>query len=109
MASAIPSDFFTLGTFATLAGSVTITTFVTNGLFKAFGWSAKWLGLLVSLAVMAAGLFLCDKLNDPKADVIGFFNSFLVYISAAGVTEAAAGNHRGGKGARTPFFRSWFR
>jgi hypothetical protein len=109
MASTTPSDFFTVATFGTLLGSVTVTTFVTNGLFKAFGWKAKWLGLVVSFLVMLAALFLCDKITDPKADVVGFFNSFLVYISAAGVTEAAAGDHRGGADGKTPLFRSWFR
>lgn len=106
---ALPDSFFTPATFVTLLGSVTLTTVVTNSLFKAFGWKTKWIGLVVALFVIIAGLYLCDKIMDPKADVVGFFNGFLVYLSAAGVTEAAAGNHRGVVGGGRPFFRSWFR
>lgn len=105
----LPSDLFTIATFGTLAGSIMVTTLTTNGLAKAFGWRPKWLGLLVSFVVMAAALYLSDKIVDPKADIVGFFNSFLVYLSSAGATEAAAGSHRGGDDAKPPFFRSWFR
>lgn len=101
----LPNDFFTVATFGTLLGSVTLTTVVTGGLHKFLGWSPDKTGLIVSFAVVAAGLFLADKIADPKADIIGFFNSFLVYLSAAGVSDAAASKFRGE--GRT-FFRSYF-
>ena len=103
--AALPDDFFTVATFGTLAGSVTLTTVVSGGLYKSLGWSPAKSGLVVSLVVIAAGLFLTDKIADPKADVIGFFNIFLVYLSSAGLSDALAGNFRGDG---RPFFRSWF-
>ena len=101
----LPDDFFTVATFGTLLGSVTLTTIVTGGLHKSLGWSPAKTGLIVSFAVVTAGLFLADKIVDPKADIVGFFNAFLVYLSAAGVSDAAAGKFRA---EGRPFFRSWF-
>jgi uncharacterized Tic20 family protein len=103
--TALPDDFFTVASFGTLLGSVTITTIVTGGLCKALGWLPAKTGLIVSFVVIAAGLFLADKITDPKADIVGFFNTFLVYLSAAGVSDAAGGKFRG---EERPFFRSWF-
>jgi hypothetical protein len=102
----LPDDFFTVATFGTLAGAVGITTAVTGALYKALGWSPAKTGLAVAFLVTIAGLFLADKIGDPKADVVGFFNTFLVYLSAAGVSDAAGTTFRG-PGPR-PFFRSWF-
>lgn len=104
--AALPDDFFTLASFGTLVGSVTVTTIVTGGLYKALGWPPAKTGLFISFLVVVAGLFLADKLTDAKADIVGFFNVFLVYLSAAGVSDAAGGRYRG---AGRPFFRSWFR
>jgi hypothetical protein len=101
----LPDDFFTIATFGTLLGSVTLTTIVTGGLYKSLGWSPAKTGLIVSFVVIIAGLFLAEKLADPKADVVGFFNAFLVYLSAAGVSDAAGGRFRG---EGRPFFKSWF-
>jgi hypothetical protein len=103
---ALPGDFFTFATFGTLVGSVTITTIVTGGLYKALGWPPAKTGLIISFLVVAAGLFLAEKITDPKADIVGFFNAFLVYLSAAGVSDAAGGKFRG---EGRPFFRPWFR
>jgi len=101
----LPDDFFTIATFGTLAGAVALTTVVTGGLHKSLGWPPAKTGLLVALAVVAAGLFLADKISDPKADVVGFFNAFLVYLSAAGISDAAGSRFRG---SDRPFFGSWF-
>jgi hypothetical protein len=102
----VPDDFFTVATFSTLAGAVGITTVVTGALYKARGWPPAKVGLAVAFLVTIGGLFLADKIGDPKADVVGFFNAFLVYLSAAGVTDAAGTTYRG-TGPR-PFLRSWF-
>jgi hypothetical protein len=108
--AALPGDFFTLASFGTLAGSVVITTAVTGSLNRFAGVSPAKSGFFASFAVVAAGLFLADKMSDPKADLVGFFNAFLVYLTAAGVSDAAAGKFRGAEGrAERPFFRSWFR
>jgi hypothetical protein len=105
----LPDDFFTGATFVTLAGSSGITAVVTAGLYKSLGWSPAKSGLPVAFLVIIAGLVLVDKITDPKADIVGFFNAFLVYLSAAGISDAAGSRFRGGlaAGAR-PFWRSWF-
>ncbi len=103
----IPDDFFTPASFGTLLGCVAITTAVAGGLYKSFGWSPARTGLIISFFAIAAGLFLADKLSDPKADIVGFFNAFLVYLSAAGASEGASG--AAVRGLERPFFRPWFR
>jgi len=103
----LPGDFFTVASFGTLAGVVLITTVVTAALDKSFGWAPAKTGLAAAFLVIIAGLFLADKIGDPKADIVGFFNAFLVYLSAAGVSDAAGSTRFRGAGAR-PWFRSWF-
>jgi len=105
----IPDDFFTVASFSTLAGCVAITTVVTGGLYKFVGWQPAKTGLIVAFLAVAAGLFLADKLSDPKADVVGFFNAFLVYLSAAGASDGASGAVVRGVAPGRPFFRPWFR
>jgi len=106
---ALPDDFYTVGSFATLAGAAGITAVVTGAIYKSVGWSSAKVGLPVALLVVVAGLFLADKLSDPKADIIGFFNVFLVYLTAAGISDAAGGATVRGPGlAGRPFFHSWF-
>jgi hypothetical protein len=104
----IPDDFFTVATFGTLAGSVGITTVATAALDKALRWSPAKTGLVMAFLVIIAGLFLADRIADVKADVVGFFNAFLVYMSAAGISDAAGTTRFRGAGTR-PLFRSWFR
>jgi hypothetical protein len=103
----LPDDFFTIASFGTLAGSVGITTIVTAGIQRSAGWSPAKTGLVVAFLVVIAGLFLADKITDVKTDIVGFFNAFLVFLSAAGISDAAAGTAFRGGGAR-PLFRSWF-
>jgi hypothetical protein len=104
---ALPDDFFTVASFGTLTGCVTIVTIVTAALFKAFGWSPAKTGLPASFLAVAAGLYLAGRISDLGSVAIGFFNAFLVYLSAAGVSDALSSRFRGGAEAR-PLFRSWF-
>ncbi len=105
----LPDDFFTVATFGTLAGSVGITVVVTGALHKARGWAPAKTGLFAAFLVVIAGLLLADKIGDWKADVVGFFNAFLVYLSAAGISDAASSKTRGVAPGSRPFFRPWFR
>ena len=105
----LPDDFFTVATFGTLAGSVGITAIVTGALYKSHGWNPAKTGLFAAFLVIIAGLVLADRIGDWKADVVGFFNAFLVYLSAAGISDAASSNTRGVTGGGRPFWRSWFR
>jgi hypothetical protein len=105
----LPADFYTVGTFATLAGSAGITAAVTAPLYKSIGWNEAKTGLPVAFLVVIAGLALSDKITDWKADLVGFFNAFLVYLSAAGFSNFASSKTRGGLAVGTrPWFRSWF-
>jgi hypothetical protein len=106
----LPDDFFTLATFTTLAGSAGITAAVTAALYKSAGWNPAKTGLAAAFLVVGAGLVLADRITDLKADVVGFFNAFLVYLSAAGLSDLGASKTRGGLAAGSrPWFRSWFR
>lgn len=107
--STLPDQFFTVASFATLAGAALITAVVTSALYKSFGWAPTRTGIAVALLVVAAGLFLSDEIRDPKADVVGFFNAFLVFLTAAGMSDLLSPKTRGGlaEGER-PFWRSWF-
>ena len=106
--AALPDDFYTVATFATLAGSAGITAAVTAALYKSMGWNAAKTGLAAAFVVVLAGLALADKIADWKAALVGFFNVFLVYL-AAGFSDFASSKTRGGLtvGSR-PWFRSWF-
>jgi hypothetical protein len=106
----LPADFFTIASFGTLAGSAGITAAVTAALYKSLGWNPAKTGLAAAFLVVIAGLVLADKIIDAKADVVGFFNAFLVYLSAAGFSDFAASKVRGGLAAGSrPLWRSWFR
>jgi len=99
----LPDDFYTVATFATLAGSAGITAAVTVALHRAMGWAEAKTGLVAAFLVVAAGLALADKITDWKALVVGFFNTFLVYLTAAGFSDFASSRTRG-----RALFRSWF-
>jgi len=106
---ALPDDFYTFASFATLAGTAGITAVVTGAIYKAFGLPPAKVGLVAAFLVVAAGLFFADKISDVKADIVGFFNAFLVYATAAGISDFGGSKFRGGAGfAGRPFFRSWF-
>ena len=96
--AALPDSFFTAASFGTLASSVVITTVVTNGLYKAIGWAPEKTGLAVAFLVILAGLYFSGQLFILSADIIGFFNAFLVYLTAAGISGAAGSKFRGGNG-----------
>jgi hypothetical protein len=107
--AALPDDFYTVGTFATLAGSAGITAAITAALYKSMGWKEAKTGLAAAFLVVVAGLALADKITDWKADLVGFFNVFLVYLSAAGFSDFASSKTRGGLAVgNRPWFRSWF-
>lgn len=101
---AIPDSFFQPDTFGTLFGCVAVTTVATGVVQQKFNTSPAWTGLVFSFLVVLASLFLADRLTDPKSLVVGFFNSFLVFSSAAGATSAIAGGERG-PNEPPPFFR----
>ncbi len=107
----IPSEFFTIGSFATLAGLTGITFVVTNTLRVAFGFVKAWVGLVVALAATFAGQSLAGQLDMPSA-LVGFCNACLVFLTACGSAQvASAATSRPGPQSldadEVRFFSSW--
>ena len=100
-------NFFTTGSFFTLAGCTLIVIVVSNGIQNVFNFSPKWLALLISLLV---SLIAASIAKDPSAvkDVaaaatggtsgqniwlkylIAVFNAFLIHASATGANQITA-------------------
>ncbi len=93
----------------TLGGAVLATVVVTNGLCYAFGWSQKYVGLVVSLGVSVAGAVLGGAMSGEQW-VIAVLNGFVIYSSAVGV--ASIQPPRGKPSARVeesaPRRKSWW-
>ena len=107
--AAIPDSFFQPDTFGTLFGCVAVTTVVAGVVQQKFKSPASWTGLVTSFLVVIASLFLADRLTDPKSLVVGFFNAFLVFTSAAGATSGLARSERGEVTAsERPLFKRYF-
>src|ERR1700681_17916 len=92
--AALPDSFFQPDTFGTLFGCVAVTTVATGVVQQRFKTSPAWTGLIFSFLAVIASLFLADRLTDVKSLVVGFFNTFLVFASAAGATSTVAGGER---------------
>ena len=111
-------QFFTLDSLATLAGATGATLVVTNTAKKAFGFSRSWFGLVVAQAVFIGLAIHAGRTGSDY--VIAVLNGCLVYLGAAGASDAAGANRLGrskptGRGdeATEPqgwrgFFGSWF-
>jgi hypothetical protein len=86
----LPKEFFTLQSMLTLAGAAGATFVVCNGLQKAFNFNPRWLALAVAQLIVLAGTSAtgATRLIDY---LVGVINGFLVYLTAAGGTDAAAG------------------
>ena len=114
-------QYFTFSSLATLAGASGATLIITNTLKQAFDYSRKWVGLIVA-QVISIGLVL--QANGGGSDlVLAALNGCLVYLTAAGASDAVGGGQGGagktgavprsdwdGGGATRPvgFFGSWF-
>ena len=86
----LPKEFFTLQSMLTLAGAAGATFVVCNGLQKAFNFNPRWLALAVAQVIVLAGTSAtgATRVIDYLVAVI---NGFLVYLTAAGGTDFAAG------------------
>lgn len=86
----LPKEFFTLQSMVTLAGAAGATFVVCNGLQKAFNFNPRWLALVVAQVIVLAGTASTGA-TRPIDYLVGIINGFLVYLTAAGGTDAAAG------------------
>jgi len=109
VAASIPGDFFTVASFGTLGGCVSLTTVATGALNMRFGWNKRKIGFLVAFLAVAASLFLSDEITNPKACVVGACNALLVYLTAAGASGFLGrdGDLTGTRGLHR-VQRSWF-
>lgn len=82
----LPRGFFTVSTFGTLGGCAIVTWVVTSVLSGIFGIDRKITGLIVSMAVVYAGLFLSKERRKAQY-VVAFFNGFLIYATVVGGTS----------------------
>lgn len=68
----------------TLSGAITTVLVITQGLRYAFGWPAKYIGLIVSLLLALLGVWLSND-HSGQAWIVSIPNGFIIYLSAAGV------------------------
>ena len=72
----------------TLGGAITIVVTVSNALLYALGWNPKYVGLAASFVVAALGVASADP-GSWRAWCLGFFNAFVIYCGAVGVSTMA--------------------
>ena len=108
-------DFFTIGSFGSLAGATVIVSVLTNTFRLLFGLSPRWFAFVASLTVVMVGGCLAGALNSTLEWVLASLNGCLVFCTSAGVQEgvSAAKNpeHRVASRSKTPvkWYSSWFR
>jgi hypothetical protein len=87
-----------------VAAALLVPSVLLNLIGDTFKPSAKWVsfGIAMLLSLLVA-YFATEK--DAMKWVVALFNGFLVYASAVGINQGAAGGARLG---RRGGFRSWF-
>jgi hypothetical protein len=83
------SEFYTLATLGTLAGATGATVTVANTLKSVFGWSPRWLGLVIAQAV-CLGVLLATGADHRSDWLIAVINGCIVHLAAAGTSAAGA-------------------
>jgi hypothetical protein len=106
----LPDTFLTFETVGSFGGATAATLIVTNGIRRAFGWTAGWIGLVIAQIIVLGGTFFVADFSG-KLLFIGIINGFLVFLSSAGANEgvvSARGFQPQSASKRRPFFQSWF-
>jgi hypothetical protein len=97
---------FTSTSLLSLQGAAAAALLVPNGLRFLISsiprWVTKWIAFIISLGLSFLVAYVATDPGFMKW-IVGFFNGFLVFASAMGINQAAAGDdlQRGG------FFSSW--
>jgi len=87
------NDFFTLQTLGTFAGAVGATAVISNGCQQAFNFNPRWLGFGIAEVICIGAAFLpsLEMTVDLSATIppilVAIVNGFLVFTSAAGLTN----------------------
>src|SRR4051812_33618471 len=71
--TATTKDFFTFGTFATLAGATGIVYVVCGAVQQVFNYNPKWFALLISIIVSFIGMAI-----SPQDPAIGNWLQYLI-------------------------------
>ena len=85
------TEILNIESLSTLAGSVTVVVAITNGLSYAFGWNARYLGLLVSFFISITSTIILDTLTG-RTVLIAIFNTFIIYASSVGTASIISGS-----------------
>jgi len=82
----IPTEFYTIESFATLTGATSIVLISTNALNYAFNLNPRFIALFLSILISYIGL-LSKGLTNNFELFIGLFNGFLIYCTAIGASQ----------------------
>jgi uncharacterized membrane protein YphA (DoxX/SURF4 family) len=93
-----PQQFFTWGSFTTLAGATGIVYIICGVIQSVFDFSPKWFALVISILVSLAGIHVNYPTAFDNADttvglkyVIALLNGFLIFATATGSNQLIAG------------------
>lgn len=113
------TELFTMGSMLTLAGAVTATTIICNGVQLAFDFNPKWMGLAISMAISFFGVYYSTKCTGPDF-FVGLINGFLIFSSSVGINRMAIDKNNNKQApksfgqavqnsrAKRKFFSPWF-
>lgn len=82
------NNLFTQESFSTLVGLTGMVYVAANSIQKAFNYNPKWLALLIAEILSIIAVHITSKDPTLISYVISIFNGFLVYLTAAGATDA---------------------
>jgi hypothetical protein len=92
-----PQNFFTPGSFTTLAGATGIVYIVCGAIQQAFNYSPKWLALVISMIISFIAAYIGNTMAQPKMEIgilylLAILNGFLIYMTATGTNQIIAPN-----------------
>ena len=93
-----PQEFFTWGSFSTLAGTTGILYIICGVFQSVFNFSPRWFALIISILVSFIGIQFNYELadNNPFISytikyIIALLNGFLIFATATGSNQLFAG------------------
>ena len=93
-----PQQFFTWGSFTTLAGATGIVYIICGVVQSVFDFSPKWFALVISILVSLGGIHVNYPSSFDMADttvgmkyIIALLNGFLIFATATGSNQLIAG------------------
>ena len=93
-----PQQFFTWGSFTTLAGATGIVYIICGVIQSVFDFSPNWLALVISILVSLGGIhvnyttaFDIADTTDGMKYIIALLNGFLIFATATGSNQLIAG------------------